>query len=132
MIEVGRDSIVDDVLKAYELEEIIAKTVKIVFRDKEGIDAGGLTSDFFSEFWNGVLNKYFEGEDISYPIVSSCNLWERMALFKKLSLIVCHQLQLTKEPPPRLGSVFLCSVFFQGLAVTDDMLKDNFLYSLAI
>ena len=50
-IQVSRESVLPDLLRCYDNDDVVSSTTKVTFTDEVGEDCGGLTQDMFSAFW---------------------------------------------------------------------------------
>ena len=44
-IQVSRESVLPDLLRCYDNDDVVSSTIKVTFTDEEGEDCGGLTQD---------------------------------------------------------------------------------------
>ena len=74
----SRNTIFDDVIKMYKEEEMTKEFPTFIqFEDKNGIDAGGVTREMFSAFWEKAYGLLCDGANhlfihrqtwLSYPL----------------------------------------------------------------
>lgn len=69
-IIIKRENIIEKMLTLYKDETIVQKKIKVAFKDKLGLDYGGLTKELFSEFWKKIMPEFFRGENQSVPFLS--------------------------------------------------------------
>lgn len=62
-IIIKRENIIEEMLTLYKDETIIQRKIKVTFKDKLGLDYGGLTKELFSEFWKKIMPEFFRGEN---------------------------------------------------------------------
>lgn len=49
-IIIKRENVIEEMLNLYKDETVVQKKIKVTFKDKLGLDYGGLTQELFSEF----------------------------------------------------------------------------------
>ena len=60
-IQVSRESVLPDLLRCYDNDDVVSLTIKVTFTDEAGEDCGGLTQDTFSAFWEQAFDMHFDG-----------------------------------------------------------------------
>ena len=86
-IQVSRESVLPDLLRCYDNDDVVSSTIKVTFTDEEGEDCGGLTQDMFSAFWEQAFDMHFDGEEIKVPFASPSNLHCRISYVGGLGTI---------------------------------------------
>ena len=67
---ITRENIYEDVIDLYRTGEIVGEyPITIKFQGELGQDLGGVQRDMFSEFWDVVYGKFFEGATTLIPMI---------------------------------------------------------------
>lgn len=68
---VSRSNVYEDVIKLYEDEAIVLECpLSIEFEGEVGVDAGGVTRDMFSAFWESCYATLSDGSTLLVPMIS--------------------------------------------------------------
>ena len=69
---VSRSSVFDDVIRLYQQTQIAKEfPTDIEYESEKAVDAGGVTRDMYSSFWEKAYGRYFDGTEVVIP---SCML----------------------------------------------------------
>ena len=127
-IQVSRESVLPDLLRCYDNDDVVSSMIKVTFTDEEGEDCGGLTQDMFSAFWEEAFDMHFDGEEIKVPFVSPSNLHGARNTFEVMSSIFLHGFILTGAIPvwfcqSSVMGAFLGSQSIPGPVLLRDLLN---------
>lgn len=106
---INRDTIVEDILQLYRLNEaLINTTLEVTFMNEPAEDADGLTRELFSQGWKNILPLFFEGTSFHVPRVDpDCS----EELFEILGRIASHGFVLTGYFPVGIAPASVISIF---------------------
>lgn len=127
-IEIARGNCVHELLKLYQDDQIINKTLNVRFEGEMGIDGGGLTKELFNIFFNKCQGIYFRGEDSLIPFLELNNMND-LDKFVIIGRILHHMLAVTHSVPSKLSKVCLMLIGNPEKVINDDiLLNELFLY----
>ncbi|CAC5375022.1 HUWE1 [Mytilus coruscus] len=93
-LAVRRQSVLTDVIQAYEDPQLVGQRLVIRFEGELGQDAGGLTKDLFSAFWDAAFKTYFVGERCCVPFLP-IHRFSESSIYPILGRILTHGTALT-------------------------------------
>ena len=70
-LELNRNRIVDDLMRAFMSPEVLSTTLKFSFTNEIGSDMTGVSRDVYTSFWNMFLDNNADGEDSRVPSVNA-------------------------------------------------------------
>ncbi|XP_076089936.1 uncharacterized protein LOC143061965 [Mytilus galloprovincialis] len=128
-LPVRRQSILTDVIQAYEDPQLVGQRLVIRFEGELGQDAGGLTKDLFSAFWDAAFKTYFVGERCCVPFLS-IHRFSESSIFPILGRILTHGTALTGVFPIRLCRSSVFSIIHGTPCENEEMLLSDLLMYL--
>ncbi|XP_033730054.1 COPII coat assembly protein SEC16-like [Pecten maximus] len=126
-VAVRRDHVVEDMMELYKDTNLLLHMLSVSFEGEEGQDAGGLTKDVFTAFWESAYTKYFSGEDVLVPFIPPHRYCEGISVFPILGRIFCHGIALTGFLPVRISRTVLISIAYGPMVMDEKILLDDFL-----
>ena len=126
-IQVSRESVLPDLLRCYDNDDVVSSTIKVTFTDEEGEDCGGLTQDMFSAFWEQAFDMHFDGEEIKVPFASPSNLHVARNTFEAMGRIFSHGFILTGAIPVRFCQSSVMGAFLGSQSVPGPVLLRDLL-----
>ncbi|XP_071153439.1 uncharacterized protein, partial [Mytilus edulis] len=128
-LTVRRQSILTDVTQAYEDPQLVGQRLVIRFEGELGQDAGGLTKDLFSAFWDAEFKTYFVGERC-YVRFLPIHRFSESSIFPILGRILTHGTALTGVFPIRLCRSSVFSIIHGTPCEDEEMLLSDLLIYL--
>lgn len=126
-IQVKRDSILEDLFKLYESEEVVQDYLQVNFVREEGLDTGGLLKDMFSSFWIEAFKKYFTGENVFVPFLPISRQHEANKIYPLLGRILSHSAALLNNVPVCLCRSTLLTITHSPTKAEDECVLQDFL-----
>lgn len=106
-IEVDRTAILSEMLHLYKNEQLVQKSVQVIFKGEIGVDYGGLTKELFTEFWKQCEADYFRGEQCLVPYIPLSKVRRGHGDdFIIIGRILAHTVILTKSLPLQFAMTF--------------------------
>lgn len=106
-LEINRDSIVPQMLELYKDDELVLKSIKVVFTGEIGLDYGGLSKELFTTFWKECRSEYFRGENAIVPFLSLSKIRKGLSNdYIILGRILIHTILITKNLPTQFAKTF--------------------------
>ena len=103
-----RSTLFKDVMCNYSTGDIVNySSLDVTYLNEKALDAGGVTRDLFSAFWEGAYVDYFDGpstNQLTPTIFPSVDL----ASYGLLGSIMVHGYLVSGVLPVRLAFPFLC------------------------
>ncbi|XP_021377139.1 uncharacterized protein LOC110465550 isoform X1 [Mizuhopecten yessoensis] len=97
------------------------------FAGESGEDAGGLTKDLFSTFWEQACSRLFTSEDVLVPHLPPHRFSQASSIYPVLGRILCHGLALTKGFPLQICRTVLISTALGQIAEDKKIILEDFL-----
>lgn len=130
MVQVARQHVLRDVLELYTSDpSILGQRLVVRFDDEVGEDAGGLTKDLFSTFWEAAFKEYFLGDSIYVPFLPIHRLADS-EVYQTLGRILTHAAALTGTIPIRLSRSSIFAIVNGKPCDDETMLIDDLLLYL--
>ena len=126
-IQVSRESVLPDLLRCYDNDDVVSSTIKVTFTDEEGEDCGGLTQDMFSAFWEQAFDMHFDGEEMKVPFASPSNLHGARNTFEAMGRIFSHGFILAGAIPVRFCQSSVMGAFLGSQSVPGPVLLRDLL-----
>ncbi|XP_069131679.1 uncharacterized protein [Argopecten irradians] len=125
-VTVRRNHVVKDLMDVYGNADILQHMLNVSFEGEEGQDAGGLTKDVFTAFWERAYVQFFCGEDLLVPFMPPHKYCEAISAFPILGRILCHGIALIGFLPVRISRTVLLNVGL-GPMMDEKILLQDFL-----
>ncbi|XP_021351424.1 uncharacterized protein LOC110449116, partial [Mizuhopecten yessoensis] len=126
-VTVRRDHVFEDLMDLYKDPGVLQHRLGVTFAGESGEDAGGLTKDLFSTFWEQACSRLFTGEDVLVPHLPPHRFSQASTIYPVLGRILCHGLALTKGFPLQICRTVLISTALGQIAEDKKIILEDFL-----
>ena len=130
-VTVSRQSLFGDVLLLYQQKEqhiLQMYPLQVKFRSERGVDAGGLTRDMFSGFFQEAYKKLFDGSALLCPVVHP---GMNMSTLTTLGRVISHAYLVTGLLPTRISFPCLAQILLGQIEIPDDVLFHSFVDNIS-
>lgn len=129
---IRRKNVYDDFMKLYseEAEIVLEYPLRIKFKDEKAIDAGGVSRDSFSAFFDEAYNHLFDGSCFLHPATHAC---VDMRSFPILGAVISHAYLTVGVFPDRIAFPCLATALLgPATTISNSILEESFISSLNI
>ena len=126
-----RKDVYNDLIKLYseQAEIVLEYPLRIEFMDEIAIDAGGVSRDSFSAFFDEAYHHLFDGSSFLYPATHAC---VDMRSFTVLGAVISHAYLAVGVFPDRIAFPCLASALLGPTTkISDSIMQECFISSLS-
>ncbi|KAK3601262.1 hypothetical protein CHS0354_040441 [Potamilus streckersoni] len=129
-IVVNRDNIVDNLICHYTDPVVPQSRVQVRMIGEDGMDAGGVTADMYTTFWNKAKEQFFIGCEAVVPYLPAHKMVEEEK-FHVLGRILSHSVALLKTIPIPICTSTIIVMIYDTVKVPEETLLNDFLLFIA-